>query len=392
MNAMTGILRSATLALAVLGLATSHVSAQPAPIKIGVVLGFTGLSAVLGAQVNDAIAAFTQEHGDTIAGRKVVIVRRDTGGPIPDAAARVTQDLIVNEKVDLIIGPEYSPSTAAITRISTEAKKPVFVITATQNGIVDNAPYMVLFGFSQRQYEAPYARWAAKNGIHNLFMLYANFTAGIDAVNTFREIYTGAGGNVVGDVGFPLNATEFSAYAQRVKDAKPDALWLFLVPGVQPGLILKALHDVGVVGPGSKMKILDNGGITDEPNLDGMGDSALGVISSFIYSDAHPSRVNRDFVDRFEKIDPKNRPDFIGAIAYDCMTAAYKVLAAQNGVIDPDKTMALVKGMKFEGPRGPVEIDPATRTATQNVYIRRVERRGGHLVNVEFETTPMLKT
>ena len=139
------------------------------------------------------------------------------------------------------------------------------------------------------------------------------------------------------------------------------------------------------------MKILDNGSIEDEPNLDNVGDDAIGVISSYLYSDAHNSRINRAFVDRFERIDPKFRPDYIAAIGYDALGAVYRVAAAQGGNLDPDRTIALLKGMKFESPRGPIEIDAKTRTATQNIYIRRTERRGAHLVNVEIETSPMVK-
>lgn len=372
-------------------LASLPAAAQTLPLKIGVIMAFSGFSAILGQEMDDGIATFMAEHGDTVAGRKVVIVKRDTGGPQPDVAQREMQDLVVNEKVDIVIGPDYTPTTAAIAPISTQAKKPVFVVTAAQTGIIDNAPYMAHFGFSQRQYEIPLARWAAKNGLKNIFMLYANFGPGLDSLNTFKETYTASGGRIAGEVPFPLNTTDFAPFAQRVKDAKPDALWVFLVPGPQPGNLLKALREVGAVGPGSTMKILDNGGISDEPNLDAIGNDAIGVISSFVYSDAHNSAVNRAFVQRFARIDPKLRPDYIAAIGYDAMSAVYKIAAAQNGNLDPDRTMALVRGMKFEGPRGPVEIDATTRTATQNIYIRRIERRGTHLVNVEIDTSAMVK-
>jgi branched-chain amino acid transport system substrate-binding protein len=385
------IVRTTAVLLAGVALASGAALAQVPPLKIGVVMAFTGLSAVLGQEMDDGIATFVQEHGDTVAGRKVVIVKRDTGGPLPDVAQRVMQDLVVNEKVDIVIGPDYTPTTAAIAPISTQAKKVVLVVTAAQTGIIDNAPYMVHFGFSQRQYEIPLAKWAAKNGLKNIFMLYANFGPGQDGANTFKETYTAAGGKIAGDVPFPLNTTDFAPFAQRVKDAKPDALWVFLVPGPQPGELLKALRENGAVGPGSTLKILDNGGISDEPNLDGIGNDAIGVISSFVYSDAHDSALNRSFVQRFERIDPKLRPDYIAAIGYDAMAAVYKVAAAQNGNLDPDRTLALLKGMKFEGPRGPIEIDPVTRTATANIYIRRIERRGAHLVNVEIDTSPMTK-
>jgi branched-chain amino acid transport system substrate-binding protein len=384
-------IRIAAMALAGSALLTTAASAQLPPLKIGILLAFTGESQILGQEMNDAIATFMQEHGDTVAGRKVVIVRRDTGGPLPDVAQRMMQDLVVNEKVDVVIGPDYTPTTAAIKQISTQSKKPVLVVTAATTGIIDDAPYMVHFGFSQRQYEVPLATWAAKNGIKSVYALYANFSPGLDGLKTFKDSYTAAGGKMAGETGFPLNTTDFSAFAQRVKDANPDALWVFLVPGPQPGLLLHALRAAGAIGPGTSMKILDNGSIEDEPNLDSVGDDAIGVISSYMYSDAHNSPVNRAFVERFERIDPKLRPDYVAAIGYDALGAVYRVAAAQNGAMDPDRTIALLKGMKFESPRGPIEIDAATRTASQNIYIRRTQRRGAHLINVEIETSPMVK-
>ena len=186
----------------------------------------------------------------------------------------------------------------------------------------------------------------------------------------------------------PLNATDLSAYAQRVKDAAPDALFVFLPPGQQPLILLKALTENGTYGGTSKLKILDNGALTDEPRLDQLGDVTLGIISSFIYSDDHDSKANRAFVTAFEAAAPTLRPDFYAAIAYDAMDAIYRVVAAQHGTLDPDRTMQLVRNFHTEGPRGPIGVDPATRMVTENDYIRRVERRGTHLVNVEFKTFP----
>ena len=383
-------LAAAAVLLALASGPAADAQSQP-PLKIGLVMAFTGLSAVLGQEVNDAVDAFVREHGDTVAGRKVEIIRRDTTGPLPDVAQRVTQELIVNEKVDAIIGPDYTPTAIAMANLSTQAKKPMFVLTAAQTGIFDAHPYVTHLGFSQRQYEVPLALYAARSNLKRVYMLYTNFGPGIDAAREFKDTYTRSGGTVTDEVPFPIATTDFSAFAQRVRAAKPDALWVFMVPGVQPGALLRSLSEVGAIGPGSTMKILDNGGISDEPNLDKIGPNALGVVSSFVYSDAHQSKLNRDFVARVERVDPRIRPDYMAAIAYDAMGVVYRIAAAQNGAFDPDRTMALVRGLRFEGPRGPVQIDPQTRTATQNIYIRRVEKRGDHLVNVEFETYPMVK-
>jgi branched-chain amino acid transport system substrate-binding protein len=383
--------RAIAVSIAFAALVTAQTSAQAPPLKVGVVASFTGISAIFGQMIEDGITTYMQEHGDTVAGRKVLIVKRDTGGPQPDVAQRVMQDLVVNEKVDIIIGPDYSPTTTAIAPISTQAKKPVIVVNAALTGLIDNAPYMTHFDFSTRQFQAPLARWAAKSGLKRVYLMYANFGPGVDASNAFKEPLVAGGSTVVGESPYPLTTSDFLPFAQRVKDTNPDALWTFIVPGPQGAAVLKALKEVGLLGPNSKLKVLDSGGITDEPNLDAIGNDALGVISSFVYSDAHNSPLNRAFVQRFEKINPKTRPDYAAAIAYDAMSVIYKAAAAQNGNLEPDRTMAFLKGLKFEGPRGPVEIDAATRLMTQNIYIRRIERRGDHLYNVEIETNTMVK-
>jgi len=358
------------------------------PLKIGVLMSYTGPSAIGGQEVDAAIAAYQQLHGSTVAGRTVQIVRADTGGANPDVAARRMQELAANDKVDFVIGPDFTPTTLAAGTVSTQAKLPTLVVTAAASGSVANAPYMINFGFSTRQYVGPLANWAATNGLKRTYVLYSDFSPGIEAANIFKTAFVAAGGTVAGEVAVPLNATDLSAYAQRVKDANADALFVFLPPGQQPLQLLHALTENGTYGGKSKLKILDNGALSDEPRLDTLGDATIGIISSFIYSDAHPSAANRAFVHGFESGAPALRPDFYAAIAYDAMDAIYHAVEAQHGTLDPDRTMALLKAIHGEGPRGPIAVDPATRLVTENDYIRRVERRGAHLVNVEIKTFP----
>jgi branched-chain amino acid transport system substrate-binding protein len=361
------------------------------PLKIGVLMSFTGPNAIGGQEVDAAINAYMKLHGNSVAGRTVQIIRADTGGPNPDVAARRMQELAASDKVDFVIGPDFTPTTIAAGTVSTQAKLPTFVVTAAASGSVANAPYMVNFGFSTRQYVGPLATWAATNGLKKMYVLYSDYSPGIEAAKIFKDSLTAAGGTVAGEVAVPLNATDMSAYAQRVKDATPDGLFVFLPPGQQPLILLKALTENGTYGGKSKLRVLDNGSLSDEPRLDSLGDDTLGIISSFVYSDNHDSAANRDFVRAFEAPDPALRPDFYAAIAYDAMDAIYRVVAAQHGTLDPDRTMQLVRSLHLDGPRGPVSVDPATRLVTENIYIRRVERRGAHLVNVELKTYPAVQ-
>jgi branched-chain amino acid transport system substrate-binding protein len=382
--------RAAALAAALAALLIANGTAPAAePLKIGVLMSYTGPSAIGGQEVDAAIAAYQQLHGSTVAGRTIQIVRADTGGANPDVAARHMQELAASDKVDFVIGPDFTPTTIAAGTVSTQAKLPTLVVTAAASGSVANAPYMINFGFSTRQYVGPLANWAATNGLKKTYVLYSDYAPGIEAARIFKEAYTAVGGTVAGEVAVPLNATDLSAYAQRVKDAAPDGLFVFLPPGQQPLVLLHALTENGTYGGKSKLKILDNGALSDEPRLDTLGDATIGIISSFIYSDNHASAANRAFVRAFEAPSGGTlRPDFYAAIAYDAMDAIYHVVAAQHGVLDPDRTMQLLRAVRMEGPRGPISVDPATRLVTENDYIRRVERHGAHLVNVEIKTFP----
>jgi branched-chain amino acid transport system substrate-binding protein len=385
------VLVLAAAAVLTFDLSTPVLAQEKPPLKIGIAVTYSQPNPLAGQEVDTALTAFFQKYGDTVAGRKVVIVRRDTMGPQPDVARRVVQELIVDEKVDYVVGPDYTPTAIAIKPLSNQAQKPVFIVTAATGGIVADAPYMMNMSYTQTQYGVPMARWAASNGIHTIVQLYADFGAGVESARTFKTAFEAAGGTMLDVIPVPTAMSDFSAYVQRIADKKPDGLYVFLLPGEQPTALLRSLTSAGLLGPGSKLRIMDNGSISDESRLDSIGDSALGILSSFIYSDAHPSALNKDFVARFERISPNLRPDYYAAIVWDCMAAIYHTVTVQKGGSDANATLESLKGYRFESPRGPVELDAATRTITENVYIRRVERRGNHLVNNEIATYPMVK-
>jgi branched-chain amino acid transport system substrate-binding protein len=363
---------------------------EPPPIKVGVVFSFTGPSPLGGAELDTAFRVFMDEHGDKIAGRKVELIRRDDTGPAPDVVKRLVQELIVQDKVDILAGISYTPNALAAGGVTTAAKKPLFIVNAATSGILAKAPYLVRFGFTTPQITVPLAQWAAKNGAKSVYVLYSDYGPGVDAGAAFTKTFTAAGGTIAGEVRAPLRNPDFSAYVQRIKDANPDSVFVFLPAGDQPGIFLKAFTDAGLGAAG--IKILATGDLTEESSLDTMGDAALGIVTAYHYSDVHDSDLNHAFVKKFEAASGnKLRPDFVGAVAYDVLGAVYHVIEAQGGNVDPDKTMALIKGYKAESPRGPIMIDPETRDIVQNVYIRRVERRDGHLVNAEIATIPMVK-
>jgi branched-chain amino acid transport system substrate-binding protein len=385
------VIRTAALILAVaLGASGAGVRAadQP-PVKVGIIFSYTGATASAGKTFDAAINLWVKQHGDTVAGRKIVLIRRDDTGIAPDTARRLAQELIVGDQVDLLAGLAFTPNAIAVAGISTQAKKPLFIVNSATSGIIAKAPYAVRFGFTTAQTTMPLAQWAAKNGMKSGYTLYQDYGPGIDAGAAFAQAFTVAGGKMLGEVRVPLNNADFTAYVQRVKDAHPDVLYVFLNAGGAAQALLRACKDAGFDRAG--IRVLAAGDIVAENNLPGVGEIADGLITSLDYSAWHDSRLNHAFVRGFQTLEPSLLPDFNAVAAYDVMNAIYRVVAGQKGAIDPDKTMEIVRGMSFESPRGPIAIDPETRDIVQNVYIRKTERRDGKLVNVEIATTPMVK-
>jgi branched-chain amino acid transport system substrate-binding protein len=369
----------------------SSVRADLPPLKIGIVYSYSGGGATLGKTLDGALDTWIALHGDTVAGRKVVFIKRDDTGIAPDVARRQAQELVVQEHVDILMGSALTPNAIAVAAVSTQAKVPFFIVNSATSNIIAKQPYSARFGFTEAQATIPLAQWALRTGIKTAYVVFQDYGPGIDAGLTFEKTFKEGGGQILGESRVPVSNQEYAAYIQRAKDAKPQALYVFLNNG---GGSVAFLHGCQAAGLGrAGIKILAAGALVDEDYLPVIGDAADGLITSLNYSTDHDSALNHQFVKTFAKVTGNGPivPDFGSAAAFDVMAAIYKVVAAQNGVVDPDKTMELVKGMKFESPRGPIMIDPQTRDLIQNIYIRRTIKRHGVYVNVEFETIPMVK-
>jgi branched-chain amino acid transport system substrate-binding protein len=380
----TALLASGMIAAIAISMAAR--AADPEPLKVGFFTGYSGPFAIFGQEADAAIAAFMKEHGDVVAGRKIVILKRDTTGPNPDVVHRLAQELITRDHVDFMVAGDYTPNALAMAGPSTQAKVPVLISNAATTSILDHAPYEVRLGFTTSQVAVPYARWAVAHGYKRIFAMYTDYGPGIEAGAAFKKSLAEAGGTLVGEVKPPLRSPDYSAYVQRAKDANPQAIFIFAPAGEHPQAFLKAYKDSGLKDAG--VKILATGDLTDELQFDALGDDTLGMYTVFHYSEDHDSALNHQFVKDFYSFAPPHvRPDFGGACVYDVFQALYKVVEAQNGKLDPDKTIALLKGMAFESPRGPIRIDQ-NRDIVQNVYIREVRKVDGKLQNVEIDTIP----
>jgi branched-chain amino acid transport system substrate-binding protein len=373
-------------------LAAAVLAAIPAqaqqPVKIGVILPFSGQFADGATQLDNGIKLYMKQHGDTAAGRKVEVIRRDTGGVAPDVAKRLAQELIVRDNVDILAGFLLTPNAMATGAVSEEAKKFMVVMNAATAIITTRSPYMVRTSLTVPQNVETLGTWAHKSGIKKAYSMVSDYGPGHDAEASFQRAFKEAGGEIVGSVRFPVNIPDFAPYLQRAKDANPEAIFVFVPGGAQPGLFGKALKDVGI--DPHKTKVLGQGEISDDDALASMRDAALGIITSFHYDPAHESELNKKFVKEYRDAFGRN-PNFFTVGGYDGMHLIYEALKKTSGKTDADSLLAAAKGMRWESPRGPISIDPETRDVIQTIYIRRVEKVGGELRNVEIEKIENVK-
>ena len=370
---------------AVLALAGTGSAFAQDTIKIGFVHSMTGNLAQVGRQARDGARLYMQLNGDTVAGKKILfIVKDDTSSP--DMARRLAQELIVNEKVQLLaVG--ITPVALAIAPLATEAKMATVVMTSGTSVVVERSPYYVRTSFTLGQQAGIIGEWAAANGIKKAAIVQADWAPGAEATAVFTAAFSKAGGSVLETMKVPLANPDYSPFIQRAADAKPDAI--FAYPSSQAGIFFKQFKERGLDKAG--MKVIGPGDVTDDDDLPGMGDEALGIVTAGIYSTSHNSAVNKAYVEAFRKA-YNYRPGFVTLGGNDGMHLIYEALKKTEGKTDGDALIAAMKGMKWESPRGPMSIDPETRDLVHNIYLRRVERgTNNELWNAEFATYEAVK-
>jgi branched-chain amino acid transport system substrate-binding protein len=380
------MLRRELLAIAALSVLPSVASAQET-VKIGLILPMTGQQASTGKQIDAAVKLYLAKNGTTVAGKKIEVILKDDTS-VPDVTKRLAQELVVNDKVAVLAGFGITPSAKATAPIATQAKVPEVVMAAGTSSITEDSPFIVRTSFTLAQSSVPMAEWAAKNGIKKVITLVSDYGPGIDAEKSFTEKFKADGGTIVENLRIPMRSPDFAPVLQKVADAKPDALFVF-VPSGTGAQFVKQFVERGLDKSG--VKLIATGDVTDDDQLNGMGDAVVGVINAHNYSAAHDSAANKAFVDGFKKANGGLRPNFMAVGGWDGMHLIYEALKKTKGDASGDKLIAAMKGMAWESPRGPISIDPETRDIVQNIYIRKVEKKDGELYNVEFATIPNVK-
>lgn len=362
-------------------------TAQAEPFRIGLILPMTGPFASTGRQIDAAVKLYMAQHGSTVAGRKVEVVLKDDAGT-PDQTRRLAQELITNEKVAVIAGFGVTPAALAVGPIATQSKTPAVVMAAATSSIVATSPYFVRTSYTLPQTALTMAEWANRNRIKKFVTMVSDYGPGIDAEKSFKERVQLNGGQVVGEVRVPVRNPDFAPFLQRVRDLAPDAVFVFIPSGPAVSL-MKQFSERGLDKAG--IRLIGDGGVTDDDTLNEMGDAALGIVTSFHYSTAHDSPTNRQFVQAFGAANKGMRPNFMAVGGYDGMRVIYKALEATQGKGRGEALLNAMKGQNFESPRGPVLIDAQTRDIVQDVYIRRVEKKNGQLWNIEIDVNKGVK-
>src|SRR6202046_1777020 len=345
---------------------------------VGMILPMTGQQASTGKQERAGAELYMQQHGDTVAGKKIVLeVKDDTGAA--DVTKRLAEELIGNDHAKVLMGFGLTPLALATAPVATEAKGPEIVSAAATAMITEKSPYIVRTSFTLPQASAPMAEWAAKNGIKKVVTVVADYGPGIDAEKWFSETFEKNGGSVAEKIRVPLKNPDFAPFLQRVKDDAPEAVFVF-VPSGLGAIFMKEFVERGLDKSG--IKLIGTGDVTDDDLLADIGDSALGAVTTHHYSAAHDSPENKAFVEAFEKANNGTRPNFMAVAAYDGMSLVYHALDMNRGDGDGDALLAAMKKLSWMSPRGPVSIDPETRDIASNIYVRNVEKRARPLYNL----------
>ena len=371
----------------VLSLGSAMLQAQEV-FKIGLILPMTGQSASTGKQIEAAARLYIAQNGDKVAGKKIELVVKDDGG-VPDATKRIAQELVVNNKVGVLSGFGLTPLALATAPLATQSKTPMVVMAAATSSITEASPFIVRTSFTLPQCAVAMGDWAPKNGIRRVVTLVSDYGPGIDAERYFKERMLLNSAQVVESLRVPLRNPDFAPFLQKVRDLKPDALFVF-VPSGAGAAVMKQFLERGMDKAG--IKLIGTGDLTDDDQLNDMGEGALGVVTAHHYSAAHPSALNQKFVEAFKKANNGLRPNFMAVGGYDGMHLIFEALKKTNGGQGGGVAMlAAMKGHIFESPRGPILIDAQTRDVVHNIYLRKVEKKDGQFYNVEFDVIKDMK-
>jgi branched-chain amino acid transport system substrate-binding protein len=366
----------AAAALAVAGGAAAQT------VKVGVVLPFTGVGAEFGQQVDRGMQMYMKLNPGAFAPYKVALVRRDSKNPSGAEAKTAVQELIAQEKVDLLAGFIYSPDAIASAPLATAAKKPMVIMNAGTAWITNLSPMISRVSFSMWHAGHAMGEAAAKSlKAKTAVVGYTDYPPGKDSLDAFKRGFETAGGSVVDAIpmGGPGQVPDFTPFFQRAKDKKPDVFFVFVPAGDHAVSVMKTYTALGMREAG--IKLIGPGDITQDIKLQSMGKDAVGLITAHHYNADLENAANRRLVAAWkQEYGADSTPDFMAVQGYDGMAAIAHVVRTLGGRIDAEGAMKALKGWKYDSPRGPISIDPATRDIVMNEYLSELVLKDGRLV------------
>ena len=372
------------------GLSVSYQALAQDTVKIGLIMAYSGPFADTANQMQAGIDLWLAQHDGMVGGKKVELIKKDTGGPAADVAQRLAQELVVRDGVDIIAGFTLTPEALGAADVATQGNKMMVVMNAATSVITEKSPLIVRTSLTIPQLNYAFGKWAVeKSGVENAYTLVADYGPGHDAEKSFAKGFTEAGGTIVGADTSPVANPDFSAFVQRIKDANPQSVYIFIPGGAQPPAIGKALAGRGLTPP--DVKVFGQGELTLPEALESMGDTAKGIITTFHYTMERDDPINNEFVKAYRDANGGRSPDIFSVGGYDGMHLIDEALKKTGGDTDGAKLVEAAKGLAWDSPRGPISIDPETRDIIQTVWIREVQDVDGKIQNVIIDQIDNVK-
>lgn len=348
--------------------------------KIGIVLPYSGVYADLGDSITKGMQLYFDKVGNAAGGRKIVILREDEqSGTEP--AINKTKKLVEQDNVNLITGYVQSPAIAAVVPYLTQQKMPTLVSNAGANAVSRANPdgktdaghlrsaFVYRTSFSNWQPSHPMGKYVAETmGVKKVTLVYANYSAGIESVGSFKETYTGA---IVQEVKTPFpNATgDFSSSIAQIQAQPTEAVYVFL-SGTDAQQFLKQASTAKLF---TNIKVSGSGFFVEQDVLSAIGDAApVNAITGLHWALTLDNRENKDFIDAFKK--KKNKTADVFAVqGYDTARVIVDALNVVKGKTDsPDQFLKAIAAVKFNSPRGTFKFDPVTNNVINTIYIRKL--------------------
>jgi branched-chain amino acid transport system substrate-binding protein len=359
--------------------------AQKGPIKVGFMAPMTGGAAQVGKDMTNGFMMYLEEQGMQIAGRKVEVIVEDNQGD-PAIALTKLRKLVESDRVNVLAGLLFAHVGYALAPKVDEYRIPMLYPVPSADDLTQRKPakWVVRTGWTSSQPSQPFGEYVAKTlGYKKVVTIAADYAFGWEVVGGFQRTFEESGGQVIQKLWPPLGTTDFGPYLPQIKrDA--DAVFAVMVAAMSLRFP-KQYQDAGLK---ARLPLIGGGTTFDEFVLPSLGDEVLGGVSPLIYSAAIDTPVNKRFVSEYRKKYGKV-PSYYSETNYTAARWINEAAKAIGGdVEDRDKFLAALKKVEIaDAPRGPVKLD-AYGNPIQNIYIRKVERKGGELWNTVIHTYP----